>query len=127
MLHASSTSSGGELQLSTNCSVRRVPLERGDIAVYRSRHRHRVTAVTAPRTVMAVEWWRGEQTELPHRPGAPGISLQEPDGPADGTTRVGGGDAITPRDEALAAVGATADASGAGATATGDTSLALEL
>lgn len=87
MLHASShraradgTDAGanGELQLSTNCSVRTVSLERGDVAVYRSRHRHRVTTVTAPRTVLAVEWWRGEATMRPSRPGAPARTLLEP-------------------------------------------------
>ena len=98
---------GGELQLSTNCSVFRVPLQRGDVAVgppydphcvdavtssshtplrplylqvYRSRHRHRVTTVTAPRAVLAVEWWRGEQTSLPTRPGKAGKQLLEPAG-----------------------------------------------
>ena len=77
MLHPASDGSG-ELQLSTNCTVKRVPLRRGDVAVYRSRHRHRVTSVTSPRRVLAVEWWRGQRTELPHRPGAPGRLLQEP-------------------------------------------------
>lgn len=70
--------SNGELQLSTNCSVTRVVLERGDVAVYRSRHRHRVTRVTAPRTVLAVEWWRGATTQLPERPTEPSRQLLEP-------------------------------------------------
>ena len=77
MLHPASDGSG-ELQLSTNCTVQRVPLRRGDVAVYRSRHRHRVTTVTSPRRVLAVEWWRGKRTELPHRPAAPSRLLQEP-------------------------------------------------
>ncbi len=50
------------------------------LQVYRSRHRHRVTTVTAPRTVLAVEWWRGEQTSLPTRPGGAGKELLEPAG-----------------------------------------------
>ena len=77
MLHPTSDGSG-ELQVSTNCTVRRVPLQRGDMAVYRSRQRHRVSTVSSPRRVLAVEWWRGEQTDRPHRPGAPGRLLQEP-------------------------------------------------
>ena len=89
----------GELQLSTNCSVVSVPLQRGDVAVYRSRHRHRVTTVTAPRTVLAVEWWRGDQTNLPERPGAPGKRLLEPTVPEDDVGAHGhvepGGDSIS--------------------------------
>ena len=117
---------GGELQLSTNCSVFRVPLQRGDVAVgppydphcvdaltfsshtplrplylqvYRSRHRHRVTTVTAPRAVLAVEWWRGEQTSRPTRPGKAGKQLLEPAGTGSET------DAVLPlarSDDALA-------------------------
>ena len=83
MLHASANSSSGseasgELQLSTNCTITRLPLQRGDVAVYRSRHRHRVTTVTQPRTVLAVEWWRGDQTNTPSRPPFPGKRLVEP-------------------------------------------------
>jgi hypothetical protein len=77
MLHPASDGSG-ELQLSTNCTVHRVPLQRGDMAVYRSRHRHRVTTVTSPRRVLAVELWRSERTDRPHRPGAAATLLQEP-------------------------------------------------
>ena len=37
-----------------------------------------MTTVTSPRRVLAVEWWRGAQTERPRRPGAPARTLQEP-------------------------------------------------
>ena len=92
---------GGELQLSTNCTVQRVPLRRGDMAVYRSRHRHRVTTTTSPRRVLAVEWWRGKRTDKPHRPGSPGSLLQEPltswssDSHSDGNVEAGGTSTVT--------------------------------
>lgn len=77
MLHTAD-SADGQLQLSTNCSVRAVPLERGDVAVYRSHHRHRVTAVRRPRSVAVFEWWRGPATQAPGRPSADAQRLQEP-------------------------------------------------
>lgn len=77
MLHPSEDGSG-ELQVSTNCTVQRLPLRRGDVAVYRSRQRHRVTTVTSPRRVFALEWWRGERNDMRTRPSAPAVELQEP-------------------------------------------------
>jgi predicted 2-oxoglutarate/Fe(II)-dependent dioxygenase YbiX len=72
-------------------------MRRGDVAVYRSRHRHRVATVTAPRTVLAVEWWRGHQQTRPSRPGLFGMDLQEPldvEGEKERAVPVGvGGDA----------------------------------
>ena len=98
MLQPASDGSG-ELQLSTNCTVQRVPLRRGDMAVYRSRHRHRVTTTTSPRRVLAVEWWRGERTDTPHRPGWPGSLLQEPltswSSDSDGNVEAGGTSTVT--------------------------------
>ena len=66
------------------------------LQVYRSRHRHRVTTVTAPRTVLAVEWWRGEQTSLPTRPGGAGKELLEPAGTGreTGAAQAGSNDAL---------------------------------
>ena len=58
------------------------------LQVYRSRHRHRVTTVTAPRAVLAVEWWRGEQTSRPTRPGKAGKQLLEPAGTGSETGAV---------------------------------------
>lgn len=77
MLHPTSDGTG-ELQVSSNCTVQSIPLKRGDMAVYRSRQRHRVTTVSSARRVLAVEWWRGPMVELPHRPGVPARMLQEP-------------------------------------------------
>lgn len=75
------------------------PSRRPLLQVYRSRHRHRVTTVTAPRAVLAVEWWRGEQTSRPTRPGKAGKQLLEPAGTGSET------DAVLPlarSDDALA-------------------------
>ena len=55
-----------------------------------------MTTVTAPRAVLAVEWWRGEQTSLPTRPGKAGKQLLEPAGTGSET------DAALTRDEVIA-------------------------
>lgn len=93
MLHTANASDG-QLQVARDCAAgepsraagaedgrcceRSVRLERGDVAVYLSRHRHRVTTVHAPRTVVVLEWWRGEQTARPTRPQGASHRLQEP-------------------------------------------------
>ena len=62
----------------SRCCERSVRLERGDVAVYSSRHRHRVTAVRSPRAVVVLEWWRGEATMEATRPLGESHRLQEP-------------------------------------------------
>ena len=47
-----------------------------------------MTTVTAPRAVLAVEWWRGEQTSRPTRPGKAGKQLLEPAGTGSETDAV---------------------------------------
>ena len=82
-----SQGAGGELQLTdAACAPTTVALQRGDMAFYRSRSRHRVTSVRKRRRTLAIEWWRGPQTRSPRRPEPeeePGrgwdmLQLQEP-------------------------------------------------
>lgn len=84
MMHTANASDG-QLQVAGNecagggrCCEHSVRLERGDVAIYSSRHRHRVSTVHEPRTTVVLEWWRGEPTEAPTRPLGLSHLLQEP-------------------------------------------------
>ena len=78
MLDSSDDLRNGQLQVSSDCTTLEVPLERGDVAIYRSHQRHRVTTVTKRRSVVVLEWWRAGPTQGPERPGADAWLLMEP-------------------------------------------------
>ena len=78
MLESSNDTQNGKLQVSSECTTHDVPLERGDVAIYPSRQRHRFMSVTKRRSVVVLEWWRGEATMLPGRPPGDARLLMEP-------------------------------------------------
>lgn len=78
MLDSSDDTQNGKLQVSAECATHDVPLARGDVAIYRSHQRHRVTSVTKRRSVVVLEWWRGEATQEPGRPAGEARLLMEP-------------------------------------------------